>query len=39
MRSIKARFRKLWYIGLGAALALVPALTALADGGGGSDSQ
>ena len=34
MSSLKTRFRKLWYIGLGAALALVPALTALADDGG-----
>jgi len=34
MGSFKTRFRKLWYIGLGAALALVPALTALADDGG-----
>ena len=34
MGSLKTKFRKLWYIGLGAALALVPALTALADDGG-----
>ena len=36
MGSFKTRFRKLWYVGIGAALALVPALTALADGGGSS---
>ena len=34
MRTLKTRFRKLWYIAFGAALALVPALTALADDGG-----
>ena len=39
MGSLKTKFRKLWYIGIGAALALVPALTALADGGGGSSSE
>ena len=36
MGSLKTKFRKLWYIGLGAALALVPAMTTLADGGGSS---
>ena len=39
MGSFKPKFRKLWYIGLGAALALVPALTALADGDDGSSSE
>ena len=39
MSLLKTRIRKFWYIGLGAALALVPALTALADGDGGSSSQ
>ena len=37
MRSLKTRFRKIWYIGLGAALAVVPALTAFADDGSTSD--
>ena len=37
MRSLKTRFRKLWYIGFGAALALAPALTALANDGSASD--
>ena len=39
MRTLKSRIRKFWYIGIGAALALAPALTAFADGGSGSDSQ
>ena len=39
MGSFKTKFRKLWYIGLGAALALAPALTALADGDDGSSSE
>ena len=38
MRSLKSRIRKFWYIGIGAALALAPTLTAFADGGG-SDSN
>ena len=37
MRSLKTRFRKLWYVGFGAMLALVPALTALAEDGTTSD--
>ena len=34
MGSLKTKIRKFWYIGLGAALALVPAFTAFAEGGG-----
>ena len=34
MRTLKSRIRKFWYLGIGAALALAPALTALADGSG-----
>ena len=37
MRFLKNGFRKLWYIGLGAALALVPALTAFANDVGEGD--
>ena len=33
MRFLKSKFRSLWYIGLGAALALVPAIVAFADDG------
>ena len=39
MRILKARFRKLWYIGLGTILALAPALTVLASDDGGSSSD
>ena len=38
MRYLKTRFRKLWYIGVGAALGLVPVLTAFAEGGGSESS-
>ena len=34
MRPTKTRLQKLLYVGLGAALALVPAFTALANDGG-----
>ncbi len=37
MRSLKTRFRKIWYIGLGAVLALAPTLVVFADGGNDSD--
>ena len=37
MRSLKTRFRKLWYIGLGAVLALVPTLVVMASDGNDSD--
>ena len=37
MRSLKTRSRKLWFIGLGAVLALAPTLVVLASGGSNSD--
>ncbi len=37
MQSLKTKFRKLWFIGLGAALALVPTLAVFANGGSDSD--
>jgi len=37
MRSLNTRFRKLWHIGLGAALTLAATLAVMAPGGSNSD--